>query len=1599
MADWNDFFGSLRKYLNYFRAHHSQGLSYNALTTSSNTQTISDAELAGLLSWTRFASAVAKKDAESRRQMYEERSWNCVETTTGLLTCSIPLVLKQALFELLAALATDEICAVNIWNCLLCEGICVQKCSMLGEKLGGIQRDLEEQEANLKVYNCTQGFLTLLRILLSHKTRPNSHQLAPFIQFTVHSVLCQFSTRSYVDSNQMWKIVKLALDSLYEPLKTFYATPVVVQNKATEVQILTQLLSDSPLSRSILQIIVEGADRLRENAPVNLSRDDATFSAIRLFYMAISHRTAMADAIRMANSDLMVVSVESLLFSVIPHSRRSNINYLSLLFHYLSEFDHLSRHSFYVWLIIKEAAAQRPSVQLRIVQALLPRRAQLITSAANLSAVFAPDDISISIVDLLPKSIEQSSSDRLRGQLCRLMFEVFNDSMESNPNTPNIAYALMNFDLSNIPSTVLDIPRESSEGLTVLHNLIFIAEQFAVSEDPFVHPFSGLYDSVLRLLYRLCSIRAASSAILLRFLRSQYDLIYRLANSSIFCSIGLPTSVNPSTNDTFSSSFLQNFGDESIALEVVHKTAQGVILELIALEVSTLLRIGFIAPPQRFLKILLSPGNPQNTPVSLLPQPVDEPSTTLFWLLLDSSRIFVEDLEMPNCVKFDTQRVLELLNFCVRKNSNGIEQFDVFYLHLLLNSEINCIMNTEIGLIKKEAAAILDYCMLRNARNLLEGACVRLLEGWLSVMNVLSVHCPLPFIDAQTHQCLLVDALFLLRSYCNCVEMSPELASSVALCISRTVRAICGIFHRIREVQPNLSPIRRSLLPILHLLLQIIVLPGYSKSIAFKMELYSSCLRVLDVCNAPPKSETEKVTTPVSKNTTMEFKNLCDFLLSKTKSELFGGRMEQNDERHDGGSDPLAEMFTEKGQLEEIWAQLFTQISHEIVRTISFDILFAPLPLKLVAAATFIDVLREDIRNGGGMAQEFVFSGSLQCVQDTTMRIEQSELKIEKRGEVRRSESTKQKQTESLTKALKFLVVMAQSSVKNLALILTFAMGDAHFAGCAHIKSEYVVLRSETQQQEGGNKPPNESNPLEQNSHEGILPRNTKARGMDRQREQKMAKARAENRQKIVRICPSVLFESEGRKCKYGEKCDAEHSLTEYWAKKPPDIGPSCFLFDQMGKCSFSLSCCFARAHTNESDLSQKSKTGHSEWQSVLNTHTLPIQQQLRKRTYNFSRSEHVLHELESPTGCMEREAPKWDMRTLHGKKYLAPLTTVGNLPFRRLCVELGAEVTCGEMAIATHLLQGLPSELSLMKRHPSEKIFGVQLAGGYPDSLGKAVQLITDNFNVDFIDLNLGCPLDSVNEKGAGCSLANKSNKLVSVLQSMQKSAAGVPVSVKMRYGVKEGERTAHYTMGTLAERSPPQLLTLHPRSREQRYTKAAEWDYVLECEQRISGRFPFFVCGDVMDYEEYYQRIEKYPIDGIMIGRGALIKPWIFTEIEEHRRWDITSSERLELIKKFVNYGLENWGSDSLGVENTRRYLLEWLSFQHRYIPVGLLEVLPQQINHRPPLYRGRDELETLLSSPASSDWVRISEMLLGKVPDGFLFVPKHKASAYWI
>jgi tRNA-dihydrouridine synthase 3 len=153
----------------------------------------------------------------------------------------------------------------------------------------------------------------------------------------------------------------------------------------------------------------------------------------------------------------------------------------------------------------------------------------------------------------------------------------------------------------------------------------------------------------------------------------------------------------------------------------------------------------------------------------------------------------------------------------------------------------------------------------------------------------------------------------------------------------------------------------------------------------------------------------------------------------------------------------------------------------------------------------------------------------------------------------------------------------------------------------------------------------------------------------------------------------------------------------------------------------------------------------------------------------------------------------------------------------------------------------------------------------------------------------------------------------------------------------------------------------------------------------------------GDCFSHVDYYDHIDKARVDSVMIGRGALVKPWIFEEIEKGQYLDKSATERLAYVEKFARYGLEAWGSDELGIGFTRRFLLEWLSFAHRYVPIGLLEHLPPSLNDRPPAYHGRNDMETLMASPNYLDWIKISEMFLGPVHPGFNFQPKHKSNAY--
>ena len=363
------------------------------------------------------------------------------------------------------------------------------------------------------------------------------------------------------------------------------------------------------------------------------------------------------------------------------------------------------------------------------------------------------------------------------------------------------------------------------------------------------------------------------------------------------------------------------------------------------------------------------------------------------------------------------------------------------------------------------------------------------------------------------------------------------------------------------------------------------------------------------------------------------------------------------------------------------------------------------------------------------------------------------------------------------------------------------------------------------------------------------------------------------------------------------------------------------------------------------------------------------------------------------PEACDKKQV---DFR---GKLILAPLTTIGNLPFRRICKQLGADITLSEMAMASKILEGSASELALLKRHESEDVFGVQLAGRSPRLLAEAIELIEahSHTKADYFDINAGCPIDLVYQQGMGSALCGKLPQMRSILQTISR-VASVPVTIKIRMGVVTGEPNAHTYVDKLGEWGAS-AFTLHGRSRQARYSMQADWEYVGRC--AALARVPIIGNGDVYSWEEAAAHLEgEGAVSSLMLARGAIIKPWLFKEIKERKVWDISATERLDYVRQFCEYGLSHWGSDTRGVNTTRRFALEWLSFLYRYIPAGLLEVLPSRINHRVPTqygFQGRSELETKLGSANPLDWIEITEMFLGPAPSGYSFTPKHKAEAY--
>lgn len=280
------------------------------------------------------------------------------------------------------------------------------------------------------------------------------------------------------------------------------------------------------------------------------------------------------------------------------------------------------------------------------------------------------------------------------------------------------------------------------------------------------------------------------------------------------------------------------------------------------------------------------------------------------------------------------------------------------------------------------------------------------------------------------------------------------------------------------------------------------------------------------------------------------------------------------------------------------------------------------------------------------------------------------------------------------------------------------------------------------------------------------------------------------------------------------------------------------------------------------------------------------------------------------------------------GRLVMAPMSRGTDLPFRRLAAEWGAQVCVGEMAYADKVARGDRNERVLLRRHPDEKAFGVQLAGKHPETMAEAARM-AEGEGADFVDVNLGCPIDEVTRRGMGAALLERPSKIAAVVSAI-KAAVTVPVTVKLRLGWSS-EKPTFLKVARAAEDAGVDAIGLHARSRAQRYRRPADWACVQALVESV--RVPVLGNGDVLTWQDAQRRLRETGCAAVMVGRWALAKPWIFREFTEKRTLALGPEERLAVVRRYVELCREHFGDLDKGRERTRRFLVFHQDFFRRY------------------------------------------------------------------
>jgi tRNA-dihydrouridine synthase B len=264
---------------------------------------------------------------------------------------------------------------------------------------------------------------------------------------------------------------------------------------------------------------------------------------------------------------------------------------------------------------------------------------------------------------------------------------------------------------------------------------------------------------------------------------------------------------------------------------------------------------------------------------------------------------------------------------------------------------------------------------------------------------------------------------------------------------------------------------------------------------------------------------------------------------------------------------------------------------------------------------------------------------------------------------------------------------------------------------------------------------------------------------------------------------------------------------------------------------------------------------------------------------------------------------------------------------FRSLCKIYGADMTYTEFISSDGLIRKGKKSVKKLEISNDERPIGIQLYGHVIESMVEATILATEA-NPDVIDINFGCPVRKIAARGAGAGMLNNIPLMIQMTGEIVKSTP-IPVTVKTRIGWDEKDKNIVETAEKLQD-TGIKAITIHGRTRAQLYRGESDWTLIGAVKNNPRMKIPVIGNGDIVSPESAKEAFDQFGIDGIMIGRATIGRPWIFREIREYldtgnHMKPLTISEKVELAKLHLKKSVEIKG-EPRGIYEMRRHLIHY-------------------------------------------------------------------------